>query len=345
MAGDPNVGRQSDGQSQRGVGGVCCRCGRRLLLLSADDCLFPSPCGQLHCRPDALWPAVGDRISAMPDQIRMQQQSLGASPMPDDNEQQRSPSAHHHHQLHQQRQQQQQQHYYPPQTHQPSTKSPGSVHYSDKPSSVSMGEERMDVMERSGMVNGVSQPLPRMGPTFVPRRRNFVQRNCGLCISLVKWLPVLFILSVLCWGYYAYVVQLCFINLQNVILRVVFLVIFHHLMLFTLWSYYQTIFTEPGKVPRDFWLTTDDMDALNAAATEADRQAIFQHIVHQRNIPIATRTYSGSFRVCEKCNLLKPDRAHHCSVCDCCVLKMDHHCPWYVVANSTRPVPYRRLIV
>jgi len=31
---------------------------------------------------------------------------------------------------------------------------------------------------------------------------------------------------------------------------------------------------------------------------------------------------------CHKCNLLKPQRAHHCSICRRCVLKMDHHCPW-----------------
>lgn len=33
-------------------------------------------------------------------------------------------------------------------------------------------------------------------------------------------------------------------------------------------------------------------------------------------------------RWCETCRHVKPDRAHHCSVCGKCVLKMDHHCPW-----------------
>ncbi|KAI9100429.1 DHHC palmitoyltransferase-domain-containing protein [Phlyctochytrium arcticum] len=33
-------------------------------------------------------------------------------------------------------------------------------------------------------------------------------------------------------------------------------------------------------------------------------------------------------RRCKKCLLGKPDRAHHCSVCQRCITKMDHHCPW-----------------
>ena len=32
--------------------------------------------------------------------------------------------------------------------------------------------------------------------------------------------------------------------------------------------------------------------------------------------------------LCKKCNKFRPLRAHHCSICNMCVYKMDHHCPW-----------------
>ena len=31
---------------------------------------------------------------------------------------------------------------------------------------------------------------------------------------------------------------------------------------------------------------------------------------------------------CRTCDNFKPARAHHCSMMDRCVLKMDHYCPW-----------------
>jgi hypothetical protein len=33
-------------------------------------------------------------------------------------------------------------------------------------------------------------------------------------------------------------------------------------------------------------------------------------------------------RYCEKCKEVKPLRTHHCSICNVCCFKMDHHCPW-----------------
>ena len=35
-------------------------------------------------------------------------------------------------------------------------------------------------------------------------------------------------------------------------------------------------------------------------------------------------------RFCQKCNLFKPPRCHHCSVCGMCRLRMDHHYVWVV---------------
>ncbi|XP_069667790.1 palmitoyltransferase ZDHHC15-like [Haliaeetus albicilla] len=47
-----------------------------------------------------------------------------------------------------------------------------------------------------------------------------------------------------------------------------------------------------------------------------------------RKLPVYTRTGNGGIRFCDRCQLIKPDRCHHCTVCAICVLKMDHHCPW-----------------
>ncbi|KAF9198273.1 hypothetical protein BGZ49_000942 [Haplosporangium sp. Z 27] len=48
-------------------------------------------------------------------------------------------------------------------------------------------------------------------------------------------------------------------------------------------------------------------------------------------LPIATLSVSkrdGRPRWCDVCKVNKPDRCHHCSECNRCVLRMDHHCPW-----------------
>ncbi|KAF9920077.1 hypothetical protein FBU30_010135 [Linnemannia zychae] len=58
-----------------------------------------------------------------------------------------------------------------------------------------------------------------------------------------------------------------------------------------------------------------------------------RHASEENNIqqPLATLSVSkrdGRPRWCNVCKSIKPDRCHHCSECNRCVLRMDHHCPW-----------------
>lgn len=35
--------------------------------------------------------------------------------------------------------------------------------------------------------------------------------------------------------------------------------------------------------------------------------------------------------VCTRCETYRPPRAHHCRICERCIRRMDHHCPWYKI--------------
>jgi len=66
-------------------------------------------------------------------------------------------------------------------------------------------------------------------------------------------------------------------------------------------NYARVVFVDPGSAPKNQILLHNDLEMQ-------ERKKKF----------------------CRKCNSTKPRRAHHCVVCQKCVLKMDHHCPWMI---------------
>ena len=76
-----------------------------------------------------------------------------------------------------------------------------------------------------------------------------------------------------------------------------FLVGYHVLVVLLSWSFIQTMITDPGQVPPYWGFAMGD--------SELKRR-----------------------RYCLMCHVFKPERCHHCSACNRCVLNMDHHCPW-----------------
>ncbi|KAK6173112.1 hypothetical protein SNE40_016631 [Patella caerulea] len=146
------------------------------------------------------------------------------------------------------------------------------------------------------------------------------------CCSAVKWSPVIFITAIVVWSYYAYVVQMCLFAVESIPEKVIYLLLYHPVLVMFVWSYWQTVFTPYGPVPKSFYMSTDEAAALEREPSEDRQREILKNFA--RNLPVLNRTMSGAPRYCEKCHCIKPDRCHHCSVCSACVQKMDHHCPW-----------------
>ncbi|XP_028902098.1 palmitoyltransferase ZDHHC20-B isoform X6 [Zeugodacus cucurbitae] len=163
----------------------------------------------------------------------------------------------------------------------------------------------------------------------------------GSCMSALKWIPVIFIAAVIAWSYYAYVVQLCLLSIDNVFEQIVFLIFYHIICGLFFWSYWNTIFTPVGTVPPNWRIPETDIEHIFHADTQDQQKRILENFA--KTLPVTNRTLNGSVRFCEKCKIIKPDRAHHCSVCGACVLKMDHHCPW--VNNCVNFTNYKYFVL
>lgn len=153
------------------------------------------------------------------------------------------------------------------------------------------------------------------GGVGVMRRGGF----CARCVSLAKWIPVVFITGIVGWSYYAYVVHLCILTVDSHYERVVLLLLYHVFFVLFVWSYWQTVFTLPGRVPRRFALTDTEMDDIESS--DHQRRTLDQLLIG-KDLPCTMRSIQGEVRFCSECSLIKPDRAHHCGVCGQCVLKV-----------------------
>ncbi|MBA0732661.1 hypothetical protein Gogos_016737 [Gossypium gossypioides] len=93
-------------------------------------------------------------------------------------------------------------------------------------------------------------------------------------------------------------------------------IIFHVLLVLLLWSYIRVVLKDPGSVPEN-WRAVSGEESLEVGTSLAAAEDGFER-----------RSRGGGY--CIHCQNGKPPRCHHCSICQRCVLKMDHHCVWVV---------------
>ncbi|XP_065116622.1 palmitoyltransferase ZDHHC20-A isoform X2 [Paramisgurnus dabryanus] len=146
------------------------------------------------------------------------------------------------------------------------------------------------------------------------------------CQRGLSWIPVIFINLIVGWSYYAYVMELCIYTITNTEEQVIYLIVFHIFFFIFMWSYWKAIISKPIGPSKEFCLPKAEKELYEKEERPEGQQEILKRVA--RDLPVYTRTGSGAIRYCDRCQLIKPDRCHHCSTCDKCVLKMDHHCPW-----------------
>jgi hypothetical protein len=84
-------------------------------------------------------------------------------------------------------------------------------------------------------------------------------------------------------------------------------------------SHFYAMTTDPGAVPPDAKPLNMPEDHDN---DKNERPRDMQSLLDPLPTP------PGVKRLCRRCKTFKPPRAHHCSVCQRCIIKMDHHCPY-----------------
>lgn len=105
------------------------------------------------------------------------------------------------------------------------------------------------------------------------------------------------------------------------------------LFIFVLITLLQTTLSDPGILPR---ATPDEATDIEK---QIDESGSGSHPSPPRTREVVINGQVVKLKYCSTCKMFRPPRSTHCRVCDNCVERFDHHCPW--VGNCVGKRNYR----
>jgi len=100
------------------------------------------------------------------------------------------------------------------------------------------------------------------------------------------------------------------------------------LYLLSLSAYITAAAADPGSVPHSLATLPIQTRVPSTSPPHPDDDPEFCDWSGEGTTDAVGSRHAGGDNFCEACGVFKPPRAHHCSRCRACVLRMDHHCPW-----------------
>ncbi|XP_049543082.1 palmitoyltransferase app isoform X2 [Anopheles darlingi] len=108
------------------------------------------------------------------------------------------------------------------------------------------------------------------------------------------------------------------------------------LFVFTLSALFRTAFSDPGIIPR---ASQDEAAYIEKQIEVPNSLNSPTYRPPPRTKEVFVKGQTVKLKYCFTCKIFRPPRASHCSLCDNCVDRFDHHCPW--VGNCVGKRNYR----